>query len=171
VITGKKVFSKLDSIIDIFTRVVGWLVLAMMVIILVEIFMRYVLGQPIIIAEELCGYLLVAISYLGMAYTWKEKGHVRITALVSRLPARVSNWLRLVTLIFALLFTIVIISSSYSYLAHSFKVHMVSSTYYRIPLQGPQMTILIGFVLFALLIVVDIIRAILQIRSGARIED
>ncbi|MFC2049564.1 TRAP transporter small permease subunit [Chloroflexota bacterium] len=142
-----------------------------MVIILVEVFMRYVMGQPTIIAEELCGYLLVAISYLGMAYTWKEKGHVRITALTSRLPVTASNWLRLATLILALFFTILLIISSYSYVLHSFKVHMVSSTYYRIPLQGPQMTILIGFLLLALLIVVDIVRAIQHIRSGTRIEE
>jgi len=133
--------------------------------------MRYVLDQPPIIAEEYSGYALVALSFLGMAYTWQERGLVRVTALVSRLPVKVSSWLRVLTLVLAFAFTIALIHTSYKYLAHSFKVGMVSSTYFRTPLQGPQMTIMIGFILLALLIIVEIIKAIIDIRAGKAIEE
>jgi len=133
--------------------------------------MRYVLDQPPIIAEEYSGYALVALSFLGMAYTWQERGHVRVTALVSRLPVKVSSWLRVLTLVLAFAFTIALIDTTYKYLAHSFKIGMVSSTYYRTPLQGPQMTIMIGFILLSLLIIVEIIKAIIDIRAGKAIEE
>ena len=105
------------------------------------------------------------------AYTWREGGHVRVTALVSRLPAKVSNWLRLITMVLAFAFTIVLIHSSYSFLARSFRVGMVSTTYYRTPLQGPQMTIIIGFILLALLLAVEIARVITNIRTGKTTEE
>ena len=77
----------------------GWLVLVMVVLVFVEVFTRYVLNRPLMLADELSAYMLVALCFLGAAYTWKEGAHVRITALVSRLPAKVASWLRLATLL------------------------------------------------------------------------
>ena len=156
---------------DISGRVFGWLVPIIAGLILIAVFMRYRVGQPLIFAEEYAGYMLVAIAFLGMAYTWREGGHVRVTALVSRLPAKVSNWLRLITMVLAFAFTIALIHSSYNFLARSFKVGMVSSTYYRTPLQGPHMTIMIGFILLALLLIFEIARVIMNIRAGKTTEE
>ena len=167
----KQLSNLIAKIVDVSGRVFGWLVPIMVLLIWYEVLMRYIAGQPPIIAEELTAYMLVAVSFLGMAYTWRERGHVRVTALVSRLPTKVSNWLRLITLVLAFAFTIAITHSSYSYLAHSFRVGMVSSTYYRIPLQGPQMTILIGFILLALLLLVEITKAAIDMRAGKSIEE
>lgn len=167
----KQLSNLIAKLVNVSGRVFGWLVSIMAVLILFEVFMRYVVGQPPILAEEYSGYILVALSFLGMAYTWQERGHVRVTALVSRLPTRVSSWLRLITLVLAFAFTLALTHSSYNYLAHSFKQGMVSSTYYRTPLQGPQMTIMIGFILLALLIIVEIIKAIIDIRAGKAIEE
>ena len=167
----KQLSNLIAKLVNVSGRVFGWLVSIMVVLILFEVFMRYVVGQPPIIAEEFSAYMLVALAFLGMAYTWREKGHVRVTALVSRLPTRVSSWLRLITLVFAFAFILALTHSSYNYLAHSFKQGMVSSTYYRTPLQGPQMTILIGFILLALVLMVEIAQAIINIRAGKSIEE
>ena len=149
----------------------GWLVVLMMLLLLVEVLMRYVVGQPLGIADEFAAYMLVALVYLGGAYTWKQKRHVRITALTDRLPPRVASWLRLVTLILAFGGSIILILASYGHLAFSFKVGMKSSTWVHTPLQGPQMTLMIGFILLALLLIVEITRAIMSIRSGRGVEE
>ena len=59
-----------------------------MVMLLVEVLTRYILRSPLSIAEEMGGYLLVSITFMGLAYTWKEKGHVRVTLIFSRLPEK-----------------------------------------------------------------------------------
>jgi len=123
------------------------------------------------VADEFSGYLLVALSFLGAAYTWKEKGHIRITALVSRLPQRVSSWIRLITLVLAFAFSIVLTQSSYNYMAFSFKINMLSPTVNRFPLQGPQMTIAIGYTVLCLLIAVEIAKAIVKMRSGRSVDE
>ncbi len=161
----------IESVANIGGHFSGWLVPLMMLLVLFEVFMRYVMGQPPMIADEFAAYMLVALSFIGLAYTWKEKGHIRITVLVNRLPPRESNWLSLVTLVFAFAFAIVLIKLSYDYMVFSFSLGMTSSTWLRFPLQGPQMTLVIGFILLSLMLIVEIATAITNIRSGRRVEE
>lgn len=161
----------IDSIANKTGQLSGWLVPAMMILVLFEVFMRYVVHQPPVIADEFSAYMYVALSFLAMGYTWKQRGHVRITALVSHLPPRVASWLRLFTLVAALGFSIMLIFASYGLLAFSFRIHMASSTHLRFPLQGPQMTLIIGFAFLSLLLIGEVARAIITIRSGGNAEE
>ena len=151
--------------------IAGWLVLLMMLLVLVEVFSRYVFNRPLMVANEFGSYLLVAVSYLAAAYAWKEKGHVRITVLVSRLPARVSSWLRLITLLLALVVAFGLSQSAYSYLQTSFRLGMASGSWLHFPLQGPHMTLMIGFTLLSLILMVEVTRAIKKLRRGESIEE
>jgi TRAP-type C4-dicarboxylate transport system permease small subunit len=166
---------RLGHIIEILANiggnVAGWLVPLMMLLVVFEAFMRYILNRPPLIADEFAGYMLVAVSYLGMAFTWKQKGHIRITFLVSKLPFSISSPLRLVTLVIAFIFSLVLTRSSYVFMVSSFKFHLSSSTWAHFPLQGPQMTLTIGFVFLSLLLALEITKAIINIRSGRRLEE
>lgn len=159
------------TIADIGGYFSGWLVPIMILLVLVEVFMRYLLGRPPMIADEFSAYMLVAMSYLAAAYTFREGGHVRITALVSRLPARISNWLRVVTLSLAFTFSVGLTKSSYDLIAFSFKYRMASATWLNFPLQGPQITLIIGFSVLSLVLAVEIVKTIIDIKSGIRIEE
>jgi len=151
--------------------IAGWLVLLMMLLVLVEVFSRYVFNRPLMVANEFGSYLLVAVSYLAAAYAWKEKGHVRITVLVSRLPARVSSWLRLITMLLALVVAFGLSQSAYTYLQTSFRLGMASGSWLHFPLQGPHMTLMIGFTLLSLILMVEVTRAIKKLRRGESIEE
>lgn len=159
-----------ESIANICGYFAGWLVPLMMLLVLFEVFMRYVLNRPPAVADEFSAYMLVVLAFLGAARTWKEKGHVRITALVRRLPQRVSSWIRLITLVFALVFTLALTQVSCGYLAFSFQVHMASATHRHFPWQGPQMAIPIGYALLCVLIIIEIAKAITDIRSGRSVD-
>ena len=161
----------IDSIVNVGGYFSGWLVPLMMLLVLAEVFMRYVMHQPPLVADEFSAYMLVALSFLGAAYTWKEKGLVRITALVSRLPPMVSSWLRLIMLVLAFIFVALLSNTAYHYLTFSFKFNMSSASHLQFPLQGPQMSLIIGFVLLSLLLIVEIARAIVNIRSGKSVEE
>ncbi len=142
-----------------------------MLLVLVEVISRYVFNRPLMVSDEFGSYLLVAVSYLAAAYAWKEKGHVRITALVSRLPPRVSSWLRLITMLLALVVAIGLSWSAYSYLQTSFRLGMASGSWLHFPLQGPHMTLMIGFTILFLMILVQIVRAIVNLWRGQRLEE
>ncbi len=163
--------SVIEKISDIGRYISGWLVALMMVIVLYEVFMRYVINRPPMIADEFSAYMLVAVAYLGTAYTFRKKGHVRITSLVTRLPPRVADWLRVITLALGFIFSLVLLRSGYEYMISSFRIHEKSSTWLHVPLQGPQLTVVIGFFIFSLILLFEAINAVLIVTSGGRLEE
>jgi len=63
-------------------------ILIIIALILVEIFMRTVSGRSTFVTEEFSGYLLSWFAYLGMAYTFKTDGHIRVTMVLSKIGDR-----------------------------------------------------------------------------------
>jgi len=150
--------------------IAGWVVLGIMGLTMVEVVTRYVLHHPLILCDEFGAYSMVAISFLGLAYCWKERGHIRITFLVSRMPARVSNWLRVVTLTVALVYVSVASKVSYDFIADAFQRNIRSNSWIMTPLKWPEMVIPIGFTLLALILIIQIVIAIRNIRMGVSTE-
>jgi TRAP-type C4-dicarboxylate transport system permease small subunit len=148
----------------------GWLVPLMMMLVVVEVFMRYVLRQPLMVADEFSAYMLVALAYLGMAYTWRQGGHVRVTVLISRLPYRVSSWIRFAGLILVFIFMVELDRVGYKMVVYALQINLRSSTWLMVPLFCPQLTVFVGFVLLTLLIAVDIVQMFIKIRAGERVE-
>jgi TRAP-type C4-dicarboxylate transport system permease small subunit len=64
----------------------GWTAGIFMVIALVigisEIVTRYVFGKTLYIADEYSGYLMAMLTFLGLAYTLRERGHIRMMFLL-----------------------------------------------------------------------------------------
>lgn len=157
----------IDLIADLGGQVAAWLVPLLMLLVLFEVFMRYVIGQPPILADEFGGYLLVGMSYLGLAHTWKAKGHVRVTFLVDRLPRRAAGFLRLATLVIAFVFSVILIVSSYLFLALSLRLGLASSSWVHFPLQGIQATLAVGFVSLSLSVLLEIVRTASALRGAS----
>jgi TRAP-type C4-dicarboxylate transport system permease small subunit len=63
-------------------------VLAIIVLILAEILVRTFAGRSTFITEEYAGYLLCWFAFLGMAYTLRADGHIRVNIILSRLGAK-----------------------------------------------------------------------------------
>ena len=148
----------------------GWLVPLMMMLVVVEVFMRYVLHQPLMLADEFSAYMLVAVSYLGTAYTWRQGGHVRVTVLVSRLSSRTAGWMRFIGLILVLIFMIELDRVSYKMITYALQINLRSSTWLMFPLFWPQLAVFIGFVLLTLLLGIDIVKTFIKIRAGEKME-
>jgi len=148
----------------------GWLVPIMMMLVVIDVFMRYVMHRPLMVSDELSAYMLVALSFLGLAYTWREGGHVRIEVLVSRFRGRLYDWVRLIGLILTFIFMIELDRAAYKMIVYALQINLRSSTWLMFPLFWPQLTVFIGFVLLTLLLVIDIIRTGMKIRTGREAE-
>ena len=148
----------------------GWLVPLMMMLVVVDVFMRYVLHRPLMVSDELSAYMLVALSFLGLAYTWRQGGHVRIEVMVSRFPEGLYAWVRLIGLILTFIFMIELDRAAYKMIVYALKINLRSSTWLMFPLFWPQLTVFIGFVLLTFLIGIDIIRTGVKIRTGKKAE-
>ena len=98
----------------------GWLLMVLMFMILIEVLTRYILQSPLSIAEEYGGYMLVSITFLGLGYTWKERGHIRVEWIINVLSPKARSWLRLITITMAIAFSIVMIKASYDLVSYSY---------------------------------------------------
>ena len=157
----QKIVKTIDKITDILSgHLQGWVIFFLMIMVLAEVLTRYILQSPLSIADELGGYLLVAITFLGLAYTWKEDGHVRVELITNMLPPRIRQYIRFVTLLMAAAFSVPLIMSSYELLQDSLLFEARSGSWMRTPLVYPQSLLLIGSVLLALQFISEIIKAL-----------
>jgi TRAP-type C4-dicarboxylate transport system permease small subunit len=99
---------------------------------------------------EVSGFLLVGASFLGLAYTFVNGGHIRVTLLIGSLPGRVRVYVELWSLSLALLlcaylgwFLFWLIHDSYTFGETSYGL-------VPIPLWIPQSAMMVGVVLFCL---------------------
>ena len=60
----------------------------------IQIFTRYLLGQPLVWVEEAAGYSFIWLVFLGAAAGFKELRHIRIDTFVVRLPAAPQRFIR-----------------------------------------------------------------------------
>ena len=85
----------IDRLNQALGRAVAWLTLAMALAVAAIVLLRYAFGQNTILIQEVVGYLHGLVLMLGMAYTLKENGHVRVDIFHS---GRSPRWRGLVDL-------------------------------------------------------------------------
>jgi len=158
---------KVVSIIETITTVVSghlpaWTVFLLMLMVLVEVITRYLLQSPLSIADEMGGFMLVGITFVGLAYTWKERGHVSVEIITNLLPPAVKRWVRFFTLILATVFCWPMIAGSYGLLQDSILFGARSGSWMRTPLVYPQSLLLLGSVLLLLQLIAEILKSVLE---------
>ncbi|EPC04497.1 hypothetical protein L861_04005 [Litchfieldella anticariensis FP35 = DSM 16096] len=102
---------------------------------------------------EISGFLLVGATFLGLAYTFVNGGHIRVTLLISNLPARVRVFMELWCLSIALLLCLYLAWYTLWLLEDSIAFNETSYGLLSIPLWIPQSTMLLGILLFCLALI------------------
>jgi TRAP-type C4-dicarboxylate transport system permease small subunit len=143
----------------------GLLVFGMMGIVVIEVVTRYVLHFPLTVADETGGYLLVAVAFLGLAFTWKERAHIRISFITDKLHEGIRRKLRLLTLVVATIFVTVLIYASFELFDYSYIMH-IRSPGLRIPLALPQLALLIGSFLLLLQLMAELLKALRSVKKS-----
>ena len=65
--------------------------IAMLLIIFVNVILRYVISRPLYWGDEVMTNLMIIMVYAGFGFVLAEGGHVRMTLLFNRLPRKVQN--------------------------------------------------------------------------------
>jgi TRAP-type C4-dicarboxylate transport system permease small subunit len=121
----------------------GACLVLMTLLITAQIFARF-LGAVIPSSEDFAGWLLSATIFFGLAYTFNEGGHIRVTMLLVRLGESKRRYLEFFNL-FAGLFISGFLAF---YTAHtvyeSYDFGDVTDTYLVVPLWMVQMPMAIG---------------------------
>jgi len=146
----------------------GWMVFGLLVLIMAEVFTRYILRTSLLAADEIGAYMVVGITFLGLAHTWVEKSHIRIEFVIRRVPARARQWLRIITLFMAAAITMLLIWAGYEFVSYSHKIGKKSATVLEIPLQYPEMVIGVGALLVFIVIVAELVTTVKATKNPER---
>lgn len=124
---------------------------AMLVMMLLNIFFRYVLYKPIFYSDELNNYLFIWMSFLSAAFIMGNDGHVRVTAVISLFPESVQTWIKVVMdLIMGTVF--------FMYIGPSLRMlsRLKRSNMLRVPLKYVYIIMPIAFLLMVIHILVNL---------------
>ena len=136
------------------------ILIASVFLICANAFGRYVLLKPIIWAEEVLGYSLVWMVYLGAIIVTAESAHLKMDLVLSSLPPLAKASLELVgALLFAVLGGLIIYQSWYS-IAEFTHVSQVA----EIPMQAMHIVIPISF---ALMVAAALVVAFTEMRAAS----
>ena len=100
----KKTVIKINHLL---AEISGWALSAIMLLLIID-FVSRGLSMPIQGVGELAVFVMVSVVYLGIAHTEEKRGHVRVTALISRFSHRVENIFNLIVYVLAL-FTVSVV--------------------------------------------------------------
>jgi TRAP-type C4-dicarboxylate transport system permease small subunit len=124
------------------------------------VFCRRVLGAPILAADEISGYGLLAIVFLGLAYTMKAGGHIRADLVLEHVPTRVRCALETAATILALLFSLVLLLGCWGLVAEYYARGTLSFRYLQIPLWIPGTLLVVGAAILPLQLLARLLRLI-----------
>lgn len=126
------------------------------------VFSRRVLGSPILAVDEVSGYLLLAIVFLGVAYTMKAGGHIRSDIVLAHVPSGVRGGLETLATLLALLFALTLLAGNWALVTEYYTRGTLSFRYLQIPLWIPGSLLVVGTALLLLQLVAQLLRRVLS---------
>ena len=136
------------------------LFIALTLLILTEIVARSFFNVSTMIADEYSGYFYLAAIFIGLGYTFKEDGHIRINVLTSRLSKKANRYIDIFAGSITLALILFILYNSILMVKESYEYDMVSETVSETPIYLTQLAMPIGLFLFALAVLSFILRRI-----------
>lgn len=94
-------------------KLIDWLAVILLtgifVLGLAQVFWRWVLNRPIVWSEELIQLTYVWICYLGWAIAERKDSHIRITAVMTKLPRGAQKWLQAFCHVLCIVFSVLMV--------------------------------------------------------------
>ncbi|MDO9638301.1 MAG: TRAP transporter small permease [Pseudotabrizicola sp.] len=143
------------------STVCGWFAAAFTIIALFVtcqmIFVRAVLGQSTIWQTEAVIYLMIAATVIGLPYVQKLRGHVNVDLIPLALPFQARRVLAYVTLSMTLVVIALLAWHSVHIWLEAYERNWKSSTVWAPRLWVPYLALPLGFGLFVLQLLSDLV--------------
>ena len=144
----------------------GFLMIVSTLLVLAEIFVRSAFSKTLYITEEYSGYLVAAMTFLALAYTLKDKGHIRMTFLHTMAKGRAKVFVDIfaysIGFVFCALLTYTAADLFWDSVVTQSRSMQISQTYLAIP----QFFMPFGALVMALQFAAEAMRSMLLLRSG-----
>ncbi len=159
----KAYIRSIDALTEQIGRGVSWLVLALVLVVVYDVFTRYVLSASSVAVQELEWHVFSLLFLLAGAYALKHHKHVRVDVFYLRLSRKQKAMVNIAGgLLFLVPFTVIVAVSSWNFVSTSFLIGESSPDPGGLPYRYIlKAAIPVGFVLFLLQGIAEIFRSIL----------
>lgn len=148
----ERVHRALGVLIEVPTAI---LVLVEVVVLLMGVIWRYALHLPLIWSDELASILFLWLAMLGSIVALRRAEHMRMTALVGKMPPRVRAFLDVVAIATALAFLLLVLHPAYEFAADE---AFVTTPALEIPNSWRAAALPVGIVLMILVGLIQLFR-------------
>lgn len=91
----------------------GCLLAVVVFLVSLQVFMRYVMGSALSWSEELTLWSFIWFIWIGIAYAFKERKHVKVTVFQDMLPAKAKFWFEKLLDLVMIVFLVALAYQSY----------------------------------------------------------
>jgi len=145
--------SWIDVIVDSGEVMASISVVLILVLVCAEVFFR-LFNRSTMVADELGAYLNAAIVFLGMSYTLREGGFIRIEAIYERLSGATLRLVDILCGLISLAFAAVLAWFIWLHIGYAYAMNTRSTSILQTPEYIPQSLMLIGLVMLVLQLLV-----------------
>ncbi len=171
---GEKMARLVDRIIAYagYTGVaIGCVFLVVMAfLVFTNVLLRFFFNKPLVFAEEYSAYFLIAIVYLGFAYTARMEGHIRVDVVYRHFTKTVRDGLDAITSILILVVVGVFFWHSMGLFLENIKTHAVAIGLLRTPLWIPQAALVIGLPILGLELAARAVKKFTDLRKNIKMK-
>lgn len=130
----------------------GLCIIAICSIILARVIGRWI-GIEVPSSDDFAGFLLAAASFLGLAYTFRQGGHIRVSLFTSRLSVIAHKWVEKAILSLGCILILYLTWQLVYLVYESYLFEEVSSGYVPVPLWIVQLPLAFGMIIFSIAII------------------
>lgn len=117
----------LDAVVNFIGRTISWLWVILIAIILVNVILRYVFNEGLIIFEELQWHVYAIGFMIGLSFAVVGDRHVRVDVVAERLTVRQRAWIELFgLLLFLLPFSVLVTVEAVPFVMRAWDLNEVS---------------------------------------------
>jgi TRAP-type mannitol/chloroaromatic compound transport system permease small subunit len=116
-----------DAFVDFVGRAASWLSLAIVVLMAIDVLLRYAFSVGSVWAQELEWHLLAPLVLFGMTYALGKGDHVRVDVFYARFGPRAQAAVDLLSALFAVGLSFLVIRYSIQFVQQSYGINEISS--------------------------------------------
>lgn len=169
--TGGNPFLKTVAAIS---TLAGWIAAAMIVVAVAitcqMIFIRFVLNGSTVWQTEAVVYLVIAATLLGLPYVQRLRGHVNVDLFPMWLKGRARYRMALFTLTASIVIVAIMFWYGFDYWHYAWSRGWRSDTVWGVQLWIPYLALPVGFGLYLLQLIADLVAVILKVDTPFGLE-
>lgn len=116
-----------ERAVDLIGRAASWLTLAIVVLMAIDVLMRYAFSIGSVWAQELEWHLLAPLVLFGMTYALLKGEHVRVDVFYARYSPRTQAAVDLLSALLAVAMAALVIRYSIQFVSQSYVINEISS--------------------------------------------